>query len=142
MYIFNLIPEIMNTTSKIIYWVPRILCILAILFISMFALDAFEPGSPLSQQISGFLMHMIPSFALLLVLVIAWKWEYIGGIIFAIIGLATSPFIYSLNYNRSHSAGLSLMIVGMVCLPFFIVGVLFILSHLRRKGGKKVLVHE
>ena len=132
----------MDTTSKIIYWVPRILCVLAILFISMFALDAFEPGLPLSQQILGFLMHMIPSFALLLALVIAWKWEYIGGIIFTIIGLATSPFIYSLNYNRSHSAGTSMMIVCIVCLPFFIVGILFILSHFRRKGSKKVSVHE
>ncbi len=132
----------MDTTSKIIYWVPRILCVLAILFISMFALDAFDPGLPLSQQILGFLMHMIPSFALLLVLVIAWKWEYIGGIIFAIIGIATSPFIYSLNYNRSHLAGVSLMIVCMVCLPFIIVGILFILSHFRRKGSKQASVHD
>jgi len=34
----------MKTTTKILYWSPRILCILAILFISIFALDAFEPG--------------------------------------------------------------------------------------------------
>jgi hypothetical protein len=132
----------MDTTSKILRWVPRVLCILSLLFISMFALDAFDPGLPLSQQIPGFLMHMIPSFILLLALVIAWKWEFIGGIIFATIGLATTPFIYSLNYNRSHSAGPSLMIVCMVCLPFFVVGVLFILSHFRSKGRNEVSVHD
>lgn len=52
----------MKTNTKILYWSPRILCILAILFVSMFSLDAFEPGVPFWNQILAFLMHMIPSF--------------------------------------------------------------------------------
>ncbi len=132
----------METKFKIIFWLPRLLCILAILFISMFALDAFEPGLPLSQQILGFMIHMIPSFVLILALVIAWKWEYIGGIIFALIGLVTGPVIYSLNYHRSHSARISWMVVCMVCLPFFVVGILFILSNFRKGGDKQVSVHQ
>ncbi len=128
----------METNSKILFWTPRVLCILAILFVSMFALDSFEPGVPVSQQILAFLMHMIPSFVLILALVVAWKWELIGGIIVGTVGLATSPFVYSLNYNRTHSAGISFGIVCMVCMPFLVVGILFIWDHYHRKQNSKI----
>jgi len=128
----------METNSKLLVWLPRVLCILAILFISMFALDAFDPQNPFGQQILDFLMHMIPSFILILLLAIAWKRELTGGIIFGLLGLSTAPFIYTLNYHRSHSVALSLGIVCMVCLPFFVVGILFILNYYRTKGGTKV----
>ena len=68
--------------GKILYWSPRILAILATLSISMFALDAFEPGLTLWQQLAAFFMHMIPSFVLLLILLLAWKREMLGGILF------------------------------------------------------------
>jgi hypothetical protein len=55
----------MKVSPKVIYWLPRILCILAILFISVFALDAFDPELSIWQQIVGFLIHLIPSFILI-----------------------------------------------------------------------------
>jgi hypothetical protein len=69
----------MENSIKIYYWLPRVLCILAILFISLFALDSFSPELTFWQQIAAFLMHLIPSFILTALLLIAWKWEYIGG---------------------------------------------------------------
>ena len=42
---------------KFILWAPRVLSILFILFISIFALDAFEEGMPLWKQIVGFRMR-------------------------------------------------------------------------------------
>jgi len=60
--------------AKILFWLPRILCIIAILFISLFALDAFQPDLTIWQQLEAFLMHLIPSFILLILLLIAWKW--------------------------------------------------------------------
>ncbi len=51
----------MKTIVKILYWAPRILCIMAILFISMFALDSFEPGLNIWQQIGAFLIPLIPT---------------------------------------------------------------------------------
>ena len=120
-------------TIKIIHWVPRILCILAILFISIFALDAFEPDLTVWQQIGGFMMHLIPSFVLLAVCILAWKKELIGGVIFTIIGVVLSPFIYNKNYNMNHSVSMSLGIIAVITLPFIIVGVLFIVSHFLKK---------
>ena len=115
--------------TKIQFWAPRIICILAILFISMFAADAFAPELTFWQQIGGFLMHLIPSFILLVLLLVAWKWEFIGGIIFILIGIGFSPFIYQHNYNMNHSVGMSLGIIMMITFPFVVVGVLFMVSH-------------
>lgn len=129
----------MNTRNRFIHWTPRILCILAILFVSMFAADAFEPGLTLWQQIGGFLIHLIPSFVLILILVIAWKWELIGGTVIAIIGLILTPVIFITNYRMNHSIGMSIGIISMITVPFILVGVLFIISHfMKRKQAKDI----
>ncbi len=124
----------MNPKIKLIHWLPRVFCILAILFVSMFALDSFAPGLTLGQQLAAFFMHLIPSFVLIAFLVIAWKWELIGGIIFMVIGLGLSPFIYLLNHNRNGmTAGNSLMVVLLINIPFVLVGILFVASHFLKK---------
>ncbi|MEI8113871.1 MAG: hypothetical protein WCI54_09575 [Bacteroidia bacterium] len=124
----------MKTTIGLIHWLPRIICILAILFVSMFALDSFAPGLSLWEQIGAFMMHLIPSFVLLAFLIVAWKWELVGGIIFTIIGVGLSPFIFLLNHNRNHfSVGASIGVVLVINLPFIIVGILFIISHFLKK---------
>lgn len=122
----------MKTRAGVLHWIPRILCILAILFISMFALDAFEPGLTIWQQLTGFTIHLIPSFSLLILLAIAWKWELIGGVIFTLAGLGFSPFVYYHNYNMNHSVWISLGIILLITFPFVVVGILFIISHFRR----------
>ena len=123
----------MNTSIKVIHWLPRIICILAILFISMFALDAFDPEITIWQQLIAFIIHLIPSFILLAFLLIAWKWEYIGGLIFIIIGLVLSPFVFMHNYKMNQSIGMSLAIIMALTIPFAIVGVLFLVSHFQKK---------
>lgn len=123
----------MKTSMKVIHWLPRILCILAILFISMFALDAFDPELNFWRQIGDFLLHMIPSFVLIIVLIIAWKREFIGGILFTIIGVAFTPFIYFHNYNMNQSVWLSLLIILLITMPFVLVGILFMVSHRMKK---------
>ena len=123
-----------------LYWFPRILCILAILFISIFALDAFQPELTVWQQIQAFLMHMIPSFVLLLFLLIAWRWELIGGVIFLLIGLVMSPVIYLHNYNMNGSVWMSIGVIATITFPFILVGILFILGYRIKKQQVKTLV--
>jgi hypothetical protein len=126
----------MKPSLKIIHWTPRILCILAILFVSMFALDSFSPGIPLWKQIVGFFMHMIPSFVLTIFLLVAWKWELIGGAIFIILGLGLMPFIYMMNYHMNHSVWMSLEVILLINAPFVVVGILFILSHFLKQKNR------
>lgn len=119
----------MKRSIRIFHWTPRILCILAIMFISLFALDSFTPGPTIWQQIGAFIMHLIPSFVLLIFLIVAWKWEYIGGIVFMVLGLGFSPFVFIHNYKMNHSIWMSLGIILTITIPFIIVGFLFIWSH-------------
>jgi hypothetical protein len=124
----------MKTSIKLIHWFPRIICILAILFISLFAADAFAPGLTIWQQLGAFFMHLIPSFILLAFLIAAWKWELIGGIIFVVTGLLMSPLVFMVNHNRNHfSIGQSLGIIMAITFPFIVVGILFIISHTLKK---------
>ena len=124
----------MRTSTKILYWTARILCILAILFISLFALDSVSSERTFWQNATALIMSLIPSFVLLAALIIAWKWEKTGGIILTIIGLALSIFVFILNYKRNHfSVANSLKNALILTIPFILVGILFILSHYRKK---------
>ena len=123
----------MTKSLAILHWTPRILCILAIAFISIFAFDAFEPGLTIWQQLAAFAMHLVPSFILLMLLVVAWRWELVGGIVFMLLGLGLSPFIYTHNYAMNHSVSMSLGIIMMITFPFFLVGLLFVTSYLVKK---------
>ena len=123
----------MVKSIRLIHWLPRIICILAILFVSLFAADSFQPGLSIWQQIGAFLIHLIPSFILIGLLIIAWNWEYIGGIIFAVVGLGLSPFVFIMNFRMNHSVWMSLVVILSITIPFIIVGVLFIVSHFLKK---------
>jgi cytochrome b561 len=129
----------MKTSVKIFHWMPRILCILAILLISMFAFDSFSPERTFWQNLGAFMMHLLPTFVLIALLIAAWKWELAGGIAFAVIGLALSPIIYSHNFNMNHSAGKSLGAILIVTMPFIIVGLLFIVSYFLKKKQNSIV---
>lgn len=124
----------MRTSTKVLQWTPRILCILAILFISMFALDSFSPDRTFLQNAGALLIHLIPSFILLAILIVAWKWARIGGLLLIILGIVFLILTFNLNYNLRHfSLTQSLINVSFICLPFVLAGILFIMSHNRRK---------
>jgi len=119
-------------TAKLLYWVPRIVSILFILFLSLFSLDVFGNGYTFWQTVVAFLMHNIPVFILIILLVVAWKYEIVGAIAFALAGLLyilqivinviNNPFeVYMLSY--------SIIIAG----PAFLIAGLFLMGWLRKK---------
>jgi hypothetical protein len=123
----------MKTSTKILHWTPRVLCVLAILFISLFAADAFEPGIPITQQLLHFFMHLIPSFILFALLFFAWNRELWGGIIFTALGVVFTPIIFMHNLKMNHSIAMSLSVILMITIPFVVVGLLFIANHQSKK---------
>lgn len=129
----------MTLIQRFIYWLPRIICILAISFVSIFALDAYDQNLGVWKQIQEFAMHLIPSFILLLILLIAWKWELIGGIVFLIIGIGLSPLIYMHNYRMNGSVWMSLWVIITITFPFILVGVLFVIGHLKYEKNDKAI---
>ena len=123
----------MYNQATLFPWIPRVLCILAILFISMFALDSFAPGLTIWEQIRDFLIHLIPTYVLLAALAVAWKWEKIGGIVLMSIGLGLSPFVFYMNWQRTGSFWVALGIILVINLPFVVIGSLFLISNYVRK---------
>ena len=111
--------------KKFLYWCPRVLGVLFILFISIFALDVFDAGLDFWGTIVALFMHLIPSFALLITLAVAWKWEIVGGIGFLLLGAA---YIFTMT---GFPSSVYLVISG----PAFLIGLLFILdARTKRKN--------
>ena len=128
----------MKTSHKILHWAPRIICILAILFISMFSLDAFGNDKSLGEQLIDLVMHLLPSFVFIALLILAWYKEFAGGIIFVSLGIVFSVFVFLINFNRNQfSLVNSLLITIAIGLPFVLVGVLFLLNHSVKKKIKQ-----
>jgi len=103
--------------KKIIYWLPRFLAILLIVFMSIFALDVFGEA----QWFVALIMHLIPSFVLIILTILAWKHELIGGILFLVIGLAMAIFYHSF----------------LIANPVFLIGVLFVGNGYLKKPGRR-----
>ncbi len=130
----------MKPSNRFVWWAPRILCILAIAFVSLFAFDAFSPEKNFWQNLAGLLIHLIPSLILTAMLIVAWKWELVGGILIAVTGLALIPVIFNINNRPGNTTGQTLGIALMVTLPFIVTGILFIVSHyvgLRHSAGEQ-----
>jgi hypothetical protein len=128
----------MKSSNGIFRWMPRVICILAIALISLFAFDAFSEGRSFLQNMGSLFLHLLPSFILIVFLVVSWKRELIGGILFLVTGIVVSPFVYNLNFQRTHSVGASLGVILLMTLPIIVVGVLFILSHFMNKRDRAV----
>ena len=104
--------------KRILCWSPRIIAILAILFLMMFSLDCFEMGG--RDALICLVMHNIPAFITIAILVIAWKWELIGGILFI-----TASFIGAIYFN---GFGGNWGVLPLMA-PFLIAGALFIIDY-------------
>jgi hypothetical protein len=123
----------MKSSVSLLHWLPRAICMLSIIFVSLFAFDAFSPEYALWQQVARFIVHLSPSFILLGLLVIAWKWELLGGALLTLVGLGLSPLIYQHNYTLNQSIAASIGIVMMITLPLVVAGVLFMASYFKKK---------
>ena len=113
--------------DKIVIWLPRVLGLAFVAFLSLFALDVFEYGSPLEIAVTLF-MHLIPSFILLAVIAVAWRYELVGAAVFFAGGI-----LYIFLVVPSGHWTWSLFISG----PAFLVGTLFLASWTIKKRSQK-----
>jgi ABC-type multidrug transport system permease subunit len=114
--------------NKFIFWMPRILSILFILFLALFSLDIFENNYTFWETILGLFMHNLPSLALLIVLIIAWRYEIVGAVAFILAGLFYI-FILLISGFQLYMLLWILLISG----PAFLVGILFLICWLQKK---------
>jgi len=104
---------------RVLFWMPRILSIMFALFLSLFALDVFEPGVSFWSAILGLAIHLIPVYLVIIALVVAWRWELIGALSF----FALAVLYIVLAWGR-FPWSVYLIISG----PLVLIGVLFLLN--------------
>ena len=110
--------------NKILYWTPRILSIIYIIFLSLFAMDVFGESYSFLETIVALFMHLIPSLILAGITFLAWKKEKAGGIIFILLGI-----IFTIFFNTYREI-ISFLLIS---LPIFIIGILFLMNHFKKK---------
>lgn len=116
-----------------VYWPPRILGIMFVLWLMLFSLDIFDSNYGFWGTILGLFIHNIPALILLAVLIISWKYEIVGGIVFILAGLfyigllLTNILFYS--PNDQYILFWSLPVSG----PAFLIGILFLVCWFRKK---------
>jgi hypothetical protein len=84
----------------LLHWVPRISCIL---FTGLVLL----------------LGEFIPALSVIVILILSWRWSWIGGIIFLLAGIA---YMISMDHWDS-----------IIYIPLFLIGVLFLVNWFFRK---------
>lgn len=101
-------------------WFPRIIILLYAGFISIFALDSFEGHHSFWSMVWHFIAHLMPTFVVLGVLVLAWRYRIFGGLVFMVLGM-----IFTIYYGTWRSTELFLMF----SVPLFLGGLGFIFSR-------------
>jgi len=115
-------------TRQLLFWTPRILCMAFTLFISLFALDVFEPGRSASEIAIALFIHLIPVYVLIIVQVFAWRREWVGAAAF----FSLSLFYVIITGGREHWSAY-LIITGTL----LVLSALYLMNWIHRTEIRK-----
>ncbi|MBN2459617.1 hypothetical protein JXB28_05005 [Candidatus Woesearchaeota archaeon] len=118
--------------NKWLYWIPRVLSILFILFLALMSLDVFDGNYGFWGTVLGLFMHNIPSLILLVVLIMSWKREIIGGVAFVIAGLLYAARVL-LSGIREGFEWYHLAWVLQISGVAFFIGIMFLIGWSRKR---------
>ena len=114
--------------NKFVYWTPRILSIVFIFFLALMSLDVFSSELSFWETLVGLFMHNIPALVLLVVLLISWKYEIVGGIGFILAGLLYVVVLMG-NPFEWYMLSWAIQITGIA----FLIGILFLINWFKKK---------
>ncbi len=112
-----------ETMKLLVYWAPRILAIAFAVFLSLFALDAFNTPGGFWQKALAFVMHLVPTAIVLVALAVAWRHEWIGAVLFPLLALLHLAMAWG-RFDWSAYV--------VIEAPLLLVGALFLLNWLNR----------
>jgi len=118
--------------QKIIHWLPRILSIAFILFLSLFALDVFGEYTGWELVLALF-MHLLPSFVLLGIVIISWKYDLVGAVVF---------LVFAVLYIKEAGLDRPWTWYAFISGPAFLTAILFFVSWLQKKKRKDSLQNK
>jgi amino acid transporter len=111
-------------TTKVLRWIARIFGTLIVLLWLIVAL-AYRTGEPSEQGTEDIIMAILVVGTTIGVL-LAWKFEKVGGYITLLFGIAHSTFAL---FASGHNHAFAMLISGG---PFIFTGILFLITDNRR----------
>jgi hypothetical protein len=111
-----------RNTARLLFWSPRILSIAFAVFVSLFALDVFREGLGWWGTIVALVMHLIPAGIVLGALVLAWRWEWTGAVLYVAAAVA-----YGVRTLPRHPSWF-VAIAG----PLLVISAMFLLNWMKR----------
>ena len=109
-----------TSQSPVLFWAPRLFAMASGLFLSIFALDAFAPGKPLTEALPDMLQHLAPAAVVFTAVALAWRRDGVGALTFL-----TLAVLYMLM--ASSRVDWILVIAG----PLLITGLLYLWNWTR-----------
>ena len=118
--------------GKFIYWTPRVLSIILIFFLAFMSLDVFSSELSFWQTLGALFMHNIPALILLIVLLISWKYEAVGGIAFILAGIFYIAWLLMTAITTGFVWYYLLWAVPISGMAF-LIGILFLIGWFKKK---------
>jgi hypothetical protein len=115
--------------TRLIFWLPRVSCILVIAFTSLFALDVFGEGYDLLDTVVALFFHLLPQIIILIALLLAWKRPRIGGVLFILLSIASLVFYGKPIFSPAHL---------IMTAPILLIGILFLIDSWQVQENKQV----
>jgi hypothetical protein len=114
--------------KPLLLWTPRVLAIALAAWLGVFALDVFGEVNGLWNTAIALFMHLVPALCVVAALVVAWRAQAAGGILFVLLG--SWYMLLTLRHP-----GWWLVISG----PLFLIGGLFLADWTyRARLGREV----
>lgn len=118
--------------NKFIYWTPRILSIIFLIFLALMSLDIFDGNYGFWGTILGLFMHNVPTIILLTIIIISWNREIVGGVGFILAGALYIVFIFIKTFKTGfewYYLIWSIQISGII----FLIGIFFLINWFKKK---------
>lgn len=126
-----------------LFWTPRILAMLYVAFLSMFALDVFSEEHGFWRILAALSIHLIPALVLIVGLILAWRWEWIGATFYGVAGVVYIGWVLGLPLSPATKINWMVTIAG----PTFLVAALFLANwlihdelHPKHSSARKLLL--
>ena len=113
---------------NVLYWTPRVLGLLFGFFLAVLALDVLGKSEGFVATLIGFIVHLVPAAIAFVILLIAWRWEWIGAALYGAVA-----FFYAITLGRRHLSWI-LFVSG----PLALLATLFLVSWLARSRSDAV----
>jgi hypothetical protein len=114
--------ETIARLAKYARWAARSLSVLFALFLAVFALDVFN--GDWREAAIAFAIHLVPTFLLLAATIAAWRWEWLGALVFAAFAVW---YLWSVGLDRHWSW------YAAICAPAAMVSLLYLTGFLLRR---------